>query len=238
MPLKMTDLGEEFLLQEDALNVFWDNETLCQRMQCQGYAGDTDDDGSFWMGYCDVPPAPTLQQRKWSNTPLTVGSTVPTTYCTSSPNIACLLGAAAKESKRMAFQRRSCGTHFEMVACKDGVILRDAIGILYQQIVPCAVTREGRILEGRSGRWLSWRHVSDPLREFLFLIPTTLGSIGLEVMVPRRTCFYQETQEESLRNLCPWHPWVTSGSLHQDSMRQGKKSRYWQEQQPLVIRRR
>lgn len=98
----------------------------------------------------------------------------------------------------MAFQRRSCGTHFEMVACKDGVILRDAIGILYQQIVPCAVTREGRILEGRSGRWLSWRHVSDPLREFLFLIPTTLGSIGLEVMVPRRTCFYQETQEESL----------------------------------------
>lgn len=55
MPLKMTDLGEEFLLQEDALNIFWDNEILCQ-----GYAGDTDEDGSF----CDVPPAPTLQQRK------------------------------------------------------------------------------------------------------------------------------------------------------------------------------
>ena len=35
MPLKMTDLGEEFLLQEDALNIFWDNETLCQRMQCR-----------------------------------------------------------------------------------------------------------------------------------------------------------------------------------------------------------
>lgn len=60
MPLKMTDLGEEFLLQEDALNIFWDNETLCQRMQCQGYAGDTDEDGSF----CDVPPTATLQQRK------------------------------------------------------------------------------------------------------------------------------------------------------------------------------
>lgn len=56
----MTDLGEEFLLQEDALNIFWDNETLCQRMQCQGYAGDTDEDGSF----CDVPPTPTLQQKK------------------------------------------------------------------------------------------------------------------------------------------------------------------------------
>lgn len=232
MPLKMTDLGEEFLLQEDAFNIFWDNETLCQRMQCQGYAGDTDEDGSF----CDVPPTATLQQRKWSNTPLTVGSTVPTTYCTSSPNVPWHLEAAAKESKRMAFQRHSCGTNFEMIACKDGVILRDAIGVVYQQPVRGAVTREGRILDGRSRRCLSWHHFSDPLREFLFLIPATLGSIGLEVVVPRRTCFHQETQEESLWNFKPWQPLVTSGSSCQDSMRQGKKSRCWQEQQPLVIR--
>ena len=146
MPLKMTDLGEEFLLPEDALNIFWTNDTLCQRMQCQDYAGDTDEDGSF----CGVPSTPTLRQRKWSNTPLTIGSTVPTTYCTSIPNVPCHLEAAAKDSKRMAFQRHSCGTNFEMIVCKDGVILLDAIDILYQQLVHGAVTREGRILEGRS----------------------------------------------------------------------------------------
>lgn len=38
---------------------------------------------------------------------------------------------------------------------------------------------------------------SDPLGAFVFLGPTTLGSMAIEVLVPRRTCFHQETQEET-----------------------------------------
>ena len=38
----------------------------------------------------------------------------------------------------------------------------------------------------------------DPLGEFVFLVPAILGFTGLEVLVLRRTCFHQETQEESL----------------------------------------
>lgn len=58
------------------------------------------------------------------------------------------------------------------------------------------------------------------LGNFCFSSPQ-LWAPGLEVMVPRRTCFHQETQE-SLWNFRPWQPLVTSGSSCQDSMRQGR----------------
>lgn len=79
------------------------------------------------------------------------------------------------------------------------------MGIVHPTSIRGAKSLEGRIHEsgnqrGRSGRLslLPFLTPSDPLGAFVFLVSPTLGSMALEVLVPRRTCFYQETHEESL----------------------------------------
>lgn len=166
------------------------------------------DDDEFSFGYITVMCHLDLLYSKGSAA-MGHGSTVPIMYHNTYPNIWCHLEAAAKESNRMALQWHSCGNSFEIIPCKDGVVFQDAICILNQQPICDAVSREGRIHEsGNQGgiRWPLLPSLPLPHVGNLLFVPIALSSRGLEVLVPRRACFHQETQEESLLDFKLWLP--------------------------------